>query len=189
VPGGGGGGTRARGRREPLRAQYKGSSKKEQMSIVFRIVHISGSVVQVKEYFLCFLEAPDQTGSGSAEVVLNFLEKNSIPLSYCRGQGYDNGSNMKGQVSGVQGRILRANPKALYVPCSCHSQNLVLCDAANSCVSAKCFFANVHRLYTLFAASVQRWEILRKHFQITMKPVCATRWESRIYSIKAVLFN
>jgi len=42
------------------------------------------------------------------------------------GQGYDNGSNMKGKYQGVQKRFLDINPKAFYTPCGCHSLNLVL---------------------------------------------------------------
>ncbi|XP_020263417.1 uncharacterized protein LOC109839403 [Asparagus officinalis] len=52
-----------------------------------------------------------------------------------RGQGYDNGSNMKGKHQGVQKRLLEVNPRALYMPCACHSLNLTLSDMAYSCVS------------------------------------------------------
>ncbi|XP_020266285.1 uncharacterized protein LOC109841754 [Asparagus officinalis] len=49
-----------------------------------------------------------------------------------RGQGYDNGSNMKGKHQGVQKRLLEVNPRALYMPCACHSLNLTLSDMAYS---------------------------------------------------------
>ncbi len=71
-------------------------------------------------------------------------------ISDCRGQGYDNGANMKGQSKGVQARILRLNPRAFFTPCGCHSLNLVLGDMARSCPKAMTFFGVVQRIYTLF---------------------------------------
>uniref|UniRef100_A0ACD5TYJ6 Uncharacterized protein n=1 Tax=Avena sativa TaxID=4498 RepID=A0ACD5TYJ6_AVESA len=56
-----------------------------------------------------------------------------LDVANVRGQGYDNGSNMKGKKQGVQNRLLIENPKALYMPCACHSLNLTLCDMAKSC--------------------------------------------------------
>lgn len=51
-----------------------------------------------------------------------------------RRQGYDNGSNMKRKQSGVQKRVGDINPRAFYVPCSAHSLNLVVNDAALCCL-------------------------------------------------------
>ena len=65
-----------------------------------------------------------------------------------RGQGYDNGFNMKGQNKGVQNRLLQINPKALYMPCACHSLNLTLCDMEKSCRQAISFFGVIqHNRY------------------------------------------
>jgi len=42
-------------------------------------------------------------------------------------------------------------------------------------------------LYTLFSASTERWEILKKHLTcLTLKPLSETRWECRLESVKAV---
>ena len=48
----------------------------------------------------------------------------------CRGQGYDNGSNMSGIHNGVQAVMRRDNEAALYSPCACHSLNLCGSNAA-----------------------------------------------------------
>ena len=68
-----------------------------------------------------------------------------------RGQGYDNGSNMKGAHKGVQRRLLDINPRALYMPCACHSINWTLCDMAKSCNKAILFFEIVQRIYVIFS--------------------------------------
>ncbi|XP_074377140.1 uncharacterized protein LOC141718660 [Apium graveolens] len=57
-----------------------------------------------------------------------------------RGQGYDNGSNMKGQYKGVSGRVLREYPREFYSTCGCHSLNLALCDIEMITIQAKSFF-------------------------------------------------
>jgi hypothetical protein len=41
--------------------------------------------------------------------LLNTLKENNINISDCRGQGYDNGANMKGKNKGVQTRVLSIN--------------------------------------------------------------------------------
>ncbi|KAL2989620.1 hypothetical protein AAZX31_11G148200, partial [Glycine max] len=71
------------------------------------------------------------------------------------GQGYDNGSNMKGKHQVVQKKI-DINPRSFYTPCGCHSLNLVLCDMANSCSKATSFFGVLQSIYTLFSSSTKR---------------------------------
>ena len=67
------------------------------------------------------------------------LKKYDLDINDIRGQGYDNGSNMKCKNQGVQKRLLDINPRAYYTPCGCHNLNLVLGDMANSCTRAVSF--------------------------------------------------
>ncbi|XP_062028423.1 uncharacterized protein LOC133744306 [Rosa rugosa] len=52
------------------------------------------------------------------------LKSLDLDIDCVRGQGYDNGSNMKGKHQAVQKRLLDINPRAFYMPCGCHSLNL-----------------------------------------------------------------
>lgn len=137
----------------------------EQFSIVIRFVNLTDVEINIKEHFLEYIPINDSTGAGLTETILNFLEKYGLDLNDCRGQGYDNGSNMKGKNSGVQKRILDINPLAFFVSCGCHSYNLVLCDAAKSSVSSITLFGVLQRLFTLFSSSVNRWKILTDHLK------------------------
>ncbi|XP_066365377.1 uncharacterized protein [Miscanthus floridulus] len=107
-----------------------------------------------------------------------------------RGQGYDNGSNMKGKHQGVQTRVLEINPRALYMSCACHSLNLTLCDMAKSCRKAISFFGVIQRIYALFSRSTKRWKILTDNVErFTVKPLSDTRWESRIKSVQPIRYQ
>ena len=75
--------------------------------------------------------------------IINAIKNLELGINDVRGQGYDNGSNMKKKKQGVQKRILDINSKAFYMPCGCHNLNLVLCDMANSCPKAIYFFGVV----------------------------------------------
>ncbi|KAG5899695.1 hypothetical protein JTB14_030092 [Gonioctena quinquepunctata] len=146
--------------------------------------------ISVKEHFLEFIPVNESTGEGLTEVIINVLNKYGLELNDCRSQGYDNGANMKGKNIGVQRRILNINPLAVYVPCGCHSYNLVLCDAAKSSVKSVTLFGILQRLFTLFSASVHRWKMLTDHLGLyTIKKLSDTRWEARISSVKAVRYQ
>ena len=89
---------------------------------------------------------------------------------------------MKGKEAGLQTRIVKINPKALFVPCENHSLNLVVVDTSKSSTKALLFFGVLTEMYSLFS-STQPWIILKKHVQLSLKYPSATRWESRINCI------
>lgn len=166
-------------------------SRKEQMTIVVRFVHaVSGKEVIVREHFLGFVQVSETSGEGLTACLLDELSKRGIPLQNMRGQGYDNGSNMKGKNVGVQKRILDLNPRAFFVPCGSHSLNLVVNDAALSCIVAVNFFSIVQEIYNFFSGSTHRWNILTNHVtNLTVKPLSETRWESRIDALEPLRYH
>ena len=125
-------------------------SHQEQMTLILRCVDISISLIKIDEHFVEFLKVDDTSGKCIFNEIINTIKNLELDINDVRGQGYDNGSNMKGKKQGVQKRILDINPKAFYIPCGCHNLNLVLCDMANSCPKAISFFGVVQCIYTLF---------------------------------------
>ncbi|XP_046435967.1 uncharacterized protein LOC124187823 [Neodiprion fabricii] len=111
-------------------------SHEEQMTAVVRFVTVSKNTVEICEHFIGFVVVDDTTGKGLYETLLDILKSNNLELNNCRGQGYDNGSNMK-----------------------------------------------------VFAASTQRWQILKEHVNISVKSLPETRWEGKINAVKAVRFQ
>ena len=166
------------------------ASHQEQMSLIIRYVDSSSSDVRIEESFIGFLDVNDTTGQGLFDVLENELKLLGLDIDDVRGQGYDNGSNMKGKHKGVKKKLLDVNPHAFYSACGCHSLNLTLCDMAETCGKAKDFFGIIQRIYTTFANSTKKWQILKDNISgLTLKSVSATRWESRVESVKAIRFQ
>ncbi|XP_047127583.1 uncharacterized protein LOC101241302 [Hydra vulgaris] len=118
----------------------------DRLSCVFRYVLNNGPI----ERFVQFLS---MKGHGAEDL---------LDIKYCRGQSYDNASNMAGKYSGLQARIREKNPLAEYVPCFAHSLNLVGASAVNCVTTVSGFFDFVQNLYVFSNASTQRWELLTK---------------------------
>ena len=68
------------------------------------------------------LIATKKTGQDVANLIMSELEKNSIPLMDCRGQGYDNYANMAGVYNGAQA-IYNLTEQSCLLRQLCRSQS------------------------------------------------------------------
>ncbi|XP_042236980.1 uncharacterized protein LOC121876109 [Homarus americanus] len=96
---------------------------------------------------------------------------------------------MRGNIKGVQARLLQQNSRTLFVPCGAHNLNLILADAAKSFLDATCYFGYLTEVFTLFSVSPQRWHVLLKHVNITLKSWSDVRWESRVKRVEAIRYQ
>lgn len=108
-----------------------------------------------------------------------------LDFSMYRGQAYDGASTMSGQFSGLQSRVKKLNPLAMYVHCCAHNLNLVLIDSIISPVVAISFFGTWETLYTFLTGSLPRIHILKEEQAkqvegviLTLKKLSDTRLES-----------
>lgn len=177
------------------------SAHKEQTAFLIRYIHRPDEVTEkvnpddiepnkqlfeIHERLLAFVDCSKKTGEAIYDLIKTTLSEFSIPLSDCRGQGYDNGSNMKGMYKGVQARLLNDNKFAVYSACACHSLNLCGEQAATSCREAETFFGVVQKLYNVFSSSPQRWEILQNKVGCSLHSTSKTRWSARVESVKPI---
>jgi len=95
-----------------------------------------------------------------ADAIFMALGANDLDIKNCRGQSYDNASNMSGMYSGLQARIKEACFHAVYIPCAAHSLNLVGECAASCCTPANDFFYFLQNTYSFFSSSTNRWNVL-----------------------------
>lgn len=165
-------------------------SHQEQLSVVIRFVNTEAAIIEIEERFICFEIVDDTTGQGLSDKIKQLLNFEGLSILDCRGQGYDNGANMKGIYNGVQAHILRQNPKAFFTPCGSHNLNLVLGDIAKSSVFAISFFGTLQKVYNIFSGSTARWDLLKKYVKkLTPKPLSDTRWECRLESVKSIRYQ
>lgn len=87
-------------------------SHTEQLSLTVRYFTCeSNKEPTIQERFLGFVPVESSTGDALTETLLRQLDDLKLPLNNMRGQGNDNGANMKGKHAGVQQRILNLNPE------------------------------------------------------------------------------
>nr|XP_006009390.1 PREDICTED: zinc finger MYM-type protein 1-like [Latimeria chalumnae] len=127
-------------------------SNLDQLMCVVRYVLPNGPV----ERFLTFLDFETHSGQDIAKSLLQFFEKIGVNIVDCRGQSYDNASNLSGKYQGMQAWIRERSENAVYIPCCAHSLNLVGQCAVDCCFTAISFFKN----FVFFAASTKRWKVL-----------------------------
>ena len=72
-----------------------------------------------------------------------------------RGQAYDGCAAMKGYTNGAQAIIQRKYPKALYMHCSSHALNLVVCHTANVREISNCI-GNIKEVTNFVKGSAKR---------------------------------
>ena len=83
------------------------TSHQEQMSIVLRCVDILMDPVKIEELFLGFLKIDNSSGKGLFNELINAIKTLELDIDDVSGQGYDNGSNMKGKKSRCTKKITR----------------------------------------------------------------------------------
>jgi hypothetical protein len=132
-------------------------SHREQLTFIIRIVKIFDKAEeQVNEYFISIIHIISSTGVSLTEEMKAQFAVLEINLCDCCGKAYGKGANMVGRHQGVESRILSENPRALFVPCSAHSLNLLLGDMASSVPMAMSFFWHNSVFLHNFGASTER---------------------------------
>lgn len=162
----------------------------DQLSIVIRYVNKEGLPI---ERFLKFVPIFRHSASTLESTVINELQCFNIDILNCRGQSYDNASNMAGKYSSLQARIKVICPQAECVPCSAHSLNLVGSNAVQCCTQAVVYFGVVQNIYNFFSASTHRWqklqELLNPRDKLNVKSLSATRWSAEADAVRALHKN
>ena len=157
-------------------------SFKEQVSICLR--HVSADTLEVQEEFMGLYETDNTTSERLTLLVKDAMwRRYGLSLLDCRGQACDGAANLSGRLSGVQARISREYPKALYIHCFCHSLNLAVQDAPRGITVVRTALDTLLELSNLIRYSPKRKALLergvRSDFDThgsSLRPLCPTRW-------------
>lgn len=129
--------------------ETKDISKKEQLSVLVRYIHIG----LIHERFIGYIHATELDAYALTEYILQVISELHLGIESCVSQCYDGASVMSGARSGVSARIKELNPKAVYVHCCAHRLNLALVDTVKALPVAEDFFALLQTLYVCFQES------------------------------------
>uniref|UniRef100_A0A8C5PE46 TTF-type domain-containing protein n=1 Tax=Leptobrachium leishanense TaxID=445787 RepID=A0A8C5PE46_9ANUR len=164
-------------------------SHTDQMTEVIRYVKISNRKVEVMEVFLGFFALKGKKATDLSSDILKKLENDGLDIMMCRSQGYDNAATMAGIHGGVQAIIKEKNKKAIFSGCVDHSLNL--CGQHSFAENASCvkFFGTLQTMFTLFAGSSHRWDVLMTHTGVSVKRLSTTRWSAHYAAVKPVREN
>lgn len=75
-----------------------------------------------------FVELTAMDAETISNAIDQFIQSSGLDTINCVGQGYDSCSTMAGKDGGVQKKMRKTNPKALFFYCASHRLNLVVND-------------------------------------------------------------
>lgn len=164
-------------------------SRLEQVAVCFR--HVDEEL-KVIENFVGFYETKDTKSETLFLIVKYILTRFNLDLSDMRGQSFDGAANVSGDISGLQSRIRKENPLALFVHCVAHRLNLSVQDTLTKIPSVRDFIGTVQQLITFVRNSPRRLSMfkdLQAEGSSALIKYCPTRWCVRVKSLKTVRDN
>ena len=121
-----------------------------------------------------------------SKLILEYLQELTLPISDCRGQGYDGAGSVAGHINGLSAHILKLNPKALYTHCYSNRLNLSICDSL-SIAEINEMLKHVKDISNFIKISQTRSIPFEKRVKScnldtkkTKLVVCRTRWVERV---------
>ena len=160
------------------------SSNQEILSVVARYLN---EEKDIREVFLDFLNLNRITGEHTGKRLLQFYQENGVDVGSCRGQCYDEASNMQSLRKGVASYILKESPNAIVTHCSPHNLNLSI--AATSKIPIIDNILEVYKGITIFFNTSPKRQCLLENVpelrcvsaekRKILVGMCKTRWSER----------
>ena len=85
-------------------------SHTDQLTVIIRYVNMT--TYEPVERFWTFVQISSHTGQNLADC-LQYLSEHNIHFAHCRGQTYDNASNMSGRYNGMQQIKKKQKPRTV----------------------------------------------------------------------------
>uniref|UniRef100_H3AN93 DUF4371 domain-containing protein n=1 Tax=Latimeria chalumnae TaxID=7897 RepID=H3AN93_LATCH len=131
-------------------------SEHEQLVFAVRWV---GSNYEVAEEFVGLYGCTKMDAIFLLNIIKDVLLQMGLDLKNICGQTYDSASVLQGKAFGEATLLKKENPKALSIHCLNHSLNLVLQEAAKSCLMVRSALEAVHKVHNIIHASAKKLAI------------------------------
>ena len=145
-----------------------------------------------EEHFLEIIHLKQANAESIYSSLVECLKDKDLQVSKIVGMGFDGASTFSGKKTGVQARIKKLSPHALFVHCHCHLLQLACVHAANSTNGIKHVYVTLTALWKFFHYSPKRAESLKMVQQVLDLPELKiakpsdTRWLAHERCVKAV---
>ena len=145
-----------------------------------------------EEHFLEIVHLKKADAENIYSALVECLKEKQLEVSRIIGMGFDGASTFSGKKTGVQTRIKKIAPHALFVHCHCHLLQLACVQAANSTNGIKHVYVTLTALWKFFHYSPKRVESLKMVQQVLKLPelkiakLSDTRWLAHERCVKAV---
>ena len=143
----------------------------------------------------CFLEVVHLKKADAESIytaVVKCLKDKNLQVGNIVGMGFDGAATFSGKKTGVQARLKKHAPHALFVHCHCHMLQLACVQAANSTTGIKHVYTTLTSLWKYFDYSPKRAQSLKEIQHVlelaelkVIKP-SETRWLAHERCVKAV---
>ena len=161
------------------------SSNREQLVVCLRWVD------DVQEDFLGLYQVPNIASDTVVKCLRDVLIRMNLNIDNCRGQCYDEASNMKGHKKGVATQILQEEGRALYTHCYGHSLNLAIADTVREIKLLQDTLDTTSEISKLLKYSPKRNTMFVKLKEELaprtpgFRTLCPTRWTVRAISLSS----
>ena len=124
--------------------------------------------------------------------LVDYLKQKHIQLSKLVRMGFGGAATFSGDKTGVQRRLKKNSPHALFVHCHCHRLQPACVQAANHTTGIKHVYTTLTTLWKFFHYSPKRAECLKEVKRVLDLPVLKiirpsdTRWLAHERCVKAV---
>ena len=144
------------------------------------------------EHFLEIVHLQKANAESIHSALIECLKQKNLQVKRIVGMGFDGASTFSGPKTGVQARMKKLAPHALFVHCHCHLLQLACVQAANSTPGIKHVYVTLTALWKFFHYSPKRTQSLKDVQSVLDLPELKvikpsdTRWLAHERCVKGV---
>ncbi|XP_041436131.1 uncharacterized protein zmym1l.S isoform X2 [Xenopus laevis] len=141
----------------------------QQLSLCLRYLD---SEMQAQEEFIGFIDPAEETGTSAADLILDILDRNSLPIDLLRGIAFEGSTSLSRCYIESCSLLKQKQPLAMFVHCAAPCSSLVARDSSQASTLLHQTLYSVNDLCNLFSKSIKYRFLFA---EVTPKPDSSTR--------------